>query len=146
METLRGGNETAVLGSLDDDDVPLVKQTPLSQTWGEIATSSTTYRDLMVAPTGAKEWHWTEYDVHHEPGVTVAVIERLVAEGATTIVIGTGQQGRLRVSPAARTYIRDVLPPSITVIIRQTPDAVAYYNRHILDADARIGGVFHSTC
>jgi hypothetical protein len=123
-----------------------VKQTPLTQTWGVIATSSTAYCDLMVAPTGAKEWRWTEYDVHHDPGITVAVIERLVAEGATTLVIGTGQEGRLRVSPAARSYIRDVLPPSITVVIRQTPEAVAYYNRRILDKDARVGGVFHSTC
>ena len=149
METLRGCNETARLADVVVGvERPAYTQRPLRVEWGCVTTASGTYRDLMVAPTGEKEWRWDEYDMHHEPGVTPAVVARLVSEGCLIIVIGCGMDAKLQVAPDTRTYIREQLPPSVVVIVKRTPDAVAYYNRRLLDEKAVgvLGGVFHSTC
>lgn len=114
--------------------------------WGSIELDNgTTYRDLVVCASGAKEWDWREYRMHHVPGVTALVLERLLSEGASTIVIGCGYDGALAVSEEARRFLR-AMPPTIEVIVRTTPAAISLYNARVRLGNWAVAGLFHSTC
>ncbi len=110
--------------------------------WGRIELEGIgRFKDVKVWPGGAREWDWSETGTHHEPGIQSADVEELISRGATVVVLGTGMQQRLAVTPQA---IATLQAAGIEVEIHPTPEAVERYNE--LVASKAVAGLFHSTC
>lgn len=120
-------------------DSPKVK----SVSWGriEVEGHDSPYRDAKLFPGGAREWDWNETGTGHSPGVQPADVEELIENGATTVVIGTGVFGRLRVDPATEAKLDE---QGVRLIEARTESAVEQYNE--LTETAPVGGLFHTTC
>jgi hypothetical protein len=65
----------------------------------------------------------------------------LLEHGATTVVLSTGLEERLRVRAETIDVLRD---RGVTVHVAGTAEAVRIYNQ--LQASEPVGGLFHSTC
>ena len=114
--------------------------------WGKMTLRDAVYRDLKIWPGGASEWNWRDvHDTHHAPGVRVSLLKELVASGATTIVLGTGYEGVLQITPEARTYI--AATKDVRFEIQNTAAAINAYNALITESPTmKIAALFHSTC
>ncbi len=65
--------------------------------------------------------------------------EYVFAEGAETLVIGTGQFGRVSLSDDARTFFER---RGVRVILEATPTALETWN----EMEGRVIALFHTTC
>ena len=71
--------------------------------------------------------------------MTLADAERLLAEGADQLIIGTGQSGVLRLSEEAQTFFDR---QGCEVTLAPTPEAIEQFNA----ATEPVTGLFHLTC
>ena len=99
------------------------------------------YKDAKLWPGGSREWDWNETGTRHEPGIQPADVQELLANGARTVVLSRGVQGRLQVRPDTLQVLRE---KGVTAHVLQTEEAVRLYNE--LREREAVGGLFHSTC
>jgi hypothetical protein len=100
------------------------------------------FKDCKIWPGGAREWRWEETGTHHNPGIQPADIEEILEQEVEVIVLGSGQLGRLNVSPESQTLLRD---RGIPYHIEKTQRAVQLFNE-LARQGKNVGGLFHSTC
>jgi hypothetical protein len=98
-------------------------------------------KDFKLYPGGGRAWDWNETGTRHSPGIQLADVEELLANGATTVVLSQGMDMQLQVDPATLAALEE---RSIVVHLAQTREAVALYNE--LTGTTAVGGLFHSTC
>lgn len=111
--------------------------------WGVIkAEGLPAVRDVKLWPGGGREWNWTETGTRHMPGIQIADLEELIANGARTIVLSRGMQRALLTSPGAIVHLSDL---GIRFVIEETRQAAIVYNR-LAALGEPVGGLFHSTC
>jgi len=65
--------------------------------------------------------------------------EHIYEAGLEILVIGTGQNGGLHLSPEAHAFFRE---NGVTVILQRTPEAIGTFNKR----GERTAGLFHVTC
>lgn len=111
--------------------------------WGrlEVEGIAARFKDAKLFPGGAREWDWTETGTRHIPGIQPDDVVELIEEGATTIVLSTGMNGRLRTMPETLQLLTE---KGITALCLQTEEAVRRYNE--LCTEAPTGALIHSTC
>ncbi len=109
--------------------------------WGQLETEEGSFKDARLFPCGAREWDWNEFGTHHDPGVGPAEVEELLERGATTIILGTGYHGRLRVQEET---LKTLEREGVEAHVLRTEEAVGLYNR--LRDEAPVGALVHSTC
>jgi hypothetical protein len=110
--------------------------------WGHMEVAGLgSGKDFKLYPGGGREWNWAETGTRHSPGVQVADVEELLANGATVVVLSLGMDLQLHVDPATLRHLAD---RSIEVHVLETREAVQVYNE--LAGTAAVGGLFHSTC
>jgi hypothetical protein len=71
--------------------------------------------------------------------ISLAEAEHIYQEGAEGVLIGTGQFGRVRLSPEARTFF-DTMECPVTLLT--TPRAIKFWN----ESRDQLIGLFHITC
>lgn len=110
--------------------------------WGRLEVDGQrVFKDAKVFPGGAREWDWRETGTDHVPGIQPSDVEELVDRSATMIVLSTGFDSRLRVSPETLRLLRD---HSIKFYVLPSQEAVKRYNE--MRGKERVAGLFHSTC
>ena len=114
----------------------------LALAWGRITTDAGVFRDAKLWPGGGRNWDWNETGTRHEPGVQTADLTDLLHHGAQVVVIGRGQQARLRVTDEA---IASARQSGATCEVLRTQEAVARYNA-LVAQDAEVGALIHTTC
>lgn len=98
--------------------------------------------DWQLWPGGGCPWDWRVHETGHWRGVAREDVDELVERGATTVVIGNGRLGRLRVSQA---LINDLSGQGVEVVVARTSRAIARYNE-LARRGVAVGGLMHSTC
>ena len=81
----------------------------------------------------SKEVYGTSHTLSRAEG------EYIYQEGAEGLLIGSGQFGRVRLSPEAKAFFEDKACP---VTIQNTPEAIKTWNQ----AEGKLIGLFHITC
>lgn len=111
--------------------------------WGQITIEGyqEPFRDVKLYPGGARAWDWTETGTHHSPGIQPADVQELLDHGADVVVLSTGFQGRLEVTPETQQMLDAV---DVQMIILDSERAVARYNEY--QASRLVGALIHSTC
>lgn len=110
--------------------------------WGHMEVAGLgSGKDFKLYPGGGREWDWSETGTRHVPGIQVADVEELLANGATVVVLSLGMDQQLHVDPATLQHLAE---RSIEVHVLETREAVKVYND--LAGQAAVGGLFHSTC
>jgi hypothetical protein len=111
--------------------------------WGKMEVENLgAGRDFKLYPGGGKEWDWRESNTHHIPGIQPVDVQDLVEHGANVVVVSRGMLTKLEISPEALEYIEET---DIEFHIMETKLAVELYN-HLAVKNAKVGGLFHSTC
>ena len=114
--------------------------------WGqiEVATEGNVqrFKDCKIWPGGAREWRWEETGTHHNPGIQPADLEDVLKKDVDVIVLGSGQLGRLKISPETEMLLHD---RGIPYHLVNTEKAVQLFNA-LTQQGKRVGGLFHSTC
>jgi hypothetical protein len=125
------------------DGLPNPKVTDLA--WGRIGIEGFTppFRDAKVFPGGAREWDWNETGTSHSDGILPGDVQELIDRGATTIVLGTGVFGRLKVHPDTLALLDK---QGIAVVALRTGAATRRYNELAESEPGTVGGLFHTTC
>jgi hypothetical protein len=98
-------------------------------------------KDFKLYPGGGRLWDWRETGTEHVPGIQVADVEELLANGADTVILSRGMDEMLQVHPDTFAALQ---ASSVAVHVAPTREAVKLYN-DLVD-NARVGGLFHSTC
>ena len=113
--------------------------------WGKITISFhnkiTTYKDVIITPKGHSNWDWTLDNTHHNPGITVKAVVKVVKD-CDFLILTSGVLKKLQTSPDTITYLNKL---DIQYIILQTHEAINEYHKRIKTGE-RVGGLFHSTC
>lgn len=110
--------------------------------WGGVETEAGSFRDAKLWPGGGRGWDWNETGTDHEPGVQPADVEELLDKGSEIVILGRGQQERLRVMDETLELIQD---RGATSEVLETTAAVERYNE-LVEEDAAVGALIHSTC
>lgn len=110
--------------------------------WGSLETDVGTFRDAKLWPGGGRGWDWSETGTHHLPGIQPADVEEVLAGGAQVLVLGRGQQGRLRVMDETLEVIEAY---GATAEVLRTGAAVERYSQ-LVEQGAAVGALIHSTC
>ena len=118
-----------------------------NSTWGSVTVGYVTFRDLVVTPTGCKEWNWGHIHndiMHHDPGIRIKDIDSLILPSNPDIVIlSRGRQLVLRVPPHIERYL---LSNGVKeVYILETSQAISKYNEFI-QKGKRVAALIHSNC
>ncbi len=111
--------------------------------WGRVVVEGygKPFKDVMVHPGGAREWDWRRSDTTHDPGIQWADVEKLIREGATTVILSRGMAGRLKIAPDT---LKRLGESGIRFFYLWTEEAVERYNE--LRETEPVGGLFHTTC
>lgn len=110
--------------------------------WGRLVLAGgRSFKDAKLFPGGAREWDWNETGTRHVPGVQPADAEELLRHGATTVVLGRGMLGALRVPEETVAALAD---RGVEVHVERTKEAVRLYNE--LRENVPVGALVHSTC
>jgi len=99
------------------------------------------FKDAKLYPGGARAWDWGETGTSHVPGIQIADVDELLAQGSETVVLSRGVHERLQVPEETLAYLD---AHGIETHVLQTEEAVERYNE--LRKDQKVGGLFHSTC
>ncbi len=111
--------------------------------WGRMAIDGVgTGKDFKLWPGGGREWDWTETGTHHVPGIQVADVDELLANGSQAIVLTRGMLLRLQTCSETISFLET---KGIAVYVAETKKAVQIYNDLASRGEA-VGGLFHSTC
>lgn len=114
-----------------------------STSFGQITIDGRQYdHDVLIRLDGhiakrKKKLSKRYYGTSHK--ISLAEAEFIYEEGARTLVIGTGQYGRVELSTEAQSYFDE---RDVTIIMEPTPGAIEVWNQ---DQDSVIG-LFHVTC
>jgi hypothetical protein len=130
---------TRTVGEEDLLESPRIRKV----SWGSVVVEGVEgpFKDVKLFPGGARPWDWSETGTAHSPGVQPADLEELLDRGAVDVVVGTGMQGRLGVTAAARELVRS---RGARLHVLGTEEAVRRYNE--IAARRAVGAVIHSTC
>ena len=109
--------------------------------WGRIEIGGQRYKDAKVYPGGARAWDWNETGTRHSPGIQPADVEELLEHGVEIVILSRGMWRRLQICDDTLTLLES---RGIDVKSLPTKEAVELFNE--LRANARVGGLFHSTC
>lgn len=111
--------------------------------WGSIqADGLARARDLKLWPGGGRAWDWRETGTRHAPGIQIADVEELLANGAGVVVLSRGMDLVLQVMPETIEFLR---VSGIQCRIEETNEAANLYNE-LVGRGLAVGGLFHSTC
>jgi hypothetical protein len=99
-------------------------------------------KDFKLWPGGGRPWDWSETGTRHDPGIQPSDVEELLAHGSTIVVLGRGQELRLKTSPDTLRLLEE---RGIEVHTEETRAAVKRYNE-LVQKGLPVGGLFHSTC
>ena len=111
--------------------------------FGSITVDNKVYdHDVVIRLSGKvkkrkKKLSKKEYGTSHT--VSLAEAEHIYREGAERLIIGTGQEGNVKLSKEADDYFK---AKQCEVQLSPTPDAVKAWNQ----AEGKTIGVFHVTC
>lgn len=116
----------------------------IDDTWfGSITIEGTRYEhDVIIRLSGkvVKRKKKLSKSVHGTSHViSLAEIEDLYRKKAERIIIGTGQEDKVRLSPEASAFLAERGCP---VELWPTPTAIARWN----EAEGKVLGLFHVTC
>jgi hypothetical protein len=110
--------------------------------WGRMeVTGVGVGKDFKLYPGGGREWDWSETGTRHSPGIQPADVAELIEHRCDAIVLSCGMERRLQVMPETISSLEEL---GIRVYVEETKKAVDVYNG--LAGNARVGGLFHSTC
>lgn len=110
--------------------------------WGEVVDSSgRTFRDARLFPGGVEEWDWRKTGTRHEPGIQIADLADLIETAPDVVILSRGVDLVLQVPQATIDFARGRVA---TVLVLQSEQAVAEYNRRIVNE--RVVALVHSTC
>ena len=98
--------------------------------------------DLKLWPGDGRAWDWRETQTRRVPGVQVADVQELVANGAETGVLSRGMLLMLQTCPETRAFLKTERIPTH---VSQTREAVRLYNA-LAAGGERVAALFHSTC
>jgi hypothetical protein len=111
--------------------------------WGRVEVEGLgVFKDVKLWPGGGRSWDWNETGTRHRPGVQLADCVELVEHGANTIILGTGMNDALGVSPGT---VAELEERGVAVEAAPTLAAVARYRELAAGSDA-VGALIHSTC
>jgi len=111
--------------------------------WGrlEVDDGAQRFKDAKLYPGGARAWDWGATGTSHVPGIQIADVEELLAQGSETVILSQGVHERLQVQEETLAYLK---AHGIETHVLQTEEAVRRY--HQLRQEQHVGGLFHSTC
>lgn len=109
--------------------------------WIEIEGERVSH-DILIRPDGKvtkrkKKLSKELYGTSHK--ISRAEAEYIYRDGAEGLLIGSGQIGRMELSPEGEAFFREKNCP---VIILKTPPALQAWN----ESEKRLIGLFHVTC
>jgi hypothetical protein len=113
--------------------------------FGSITLGGTVYdHDVLVRPDGTvekrkKKLSKAVYGTSHTISLAEAEYVYRHGERASTLIIGTGQYGRVELSSEAAEFL---VRKHCTVVLRPTPEAAATWN----ETKGKAIGLFHVTC
>lgn len=125
-------------GAVEAGMSPLITE----QEWGRVVVDGVDFGDARLFPGGVVEWDWRELGTHHTPGIGIAEVERLLAAGATAVVLSRGVHEQLQVPEATVAFLRE---RGVEVDVLRTDLAVARYNERAARGEA-VAALIHSTC
>ena len=128
---------------LTEESVPAARSPQILElSWGRMVVDGLGEgKDFKLFPGGGREWDWSETGTRHTPGIQPADVEELLANGATTVILSAGNDGRLQVDPRTLRFLED---RAAEIHVARTEEAVQLYNT--LARRVPVGGLFHSTC
>lgn len=111
--------------------------------WGRLEVDGylRPFKDVKLFPGGAREWDWNETGTNHDPGIRPEDVVELLDRGATTVVLSTGMNERLRTSPETLQLLEE---KEVIVFRLRSDEAAKKYND--LCQDTPVGALIHSTC
>ncbi|HWU91485.1 MAG TPA: MTH938/NDUFAF3 family protein [Kofleriaceae bacterium] len=110
--------------------------------WGQIIDSSgRAFKDARLFPGGAEEWDWGATGTRHNPGIQIADLSDLLVMKPDVVILSRGVNLVLQVPQATIDFARS---HAGTVLVLQSKEAVAEYNRRI--SNERVVALIHSTC
>jgi hypothetical protein len=110
--------------------------------WGEIVDAiGRPFKDARLFPGGIEEWDWGKTGTRHDPGIQSADLADLLATRPSVVILSRGVDLVLQVPQATIDFARS---HAQTVLVLQSEQAVAEYNRRI--PDERVVALIHSTC
>lgn len=115
----------------------------LKSRFGSIEVDDEVYHhDIIIRLDGAilkrkKKLSKRKYGPSHK--ISLQEMEFVYEDGASSLVVGTGQYGRVRLSPEAEAYLQD---HKCKVLMAPTQEAIDVWN----SSDPRSIGLFHVTC
>lgn len=112
--------------------------------WGriEVEDAGAAYRDAKLWPGGSRGWDWDETGTRHTPGVQPADVAELLENGAETVVLSQGRNGRLGVMEET---LERLEAAGVKVVVERTPDAIETYNE-LAERGEPVGALIHTTC
>ena len=123
---------------MPDTDSPIIEELE----WGTVHTAIGEFRDAKLWPGGGRAWDWNETGTDHSPGVQADDVDELLAHDVDIVVIGSGRQERLGVTPEALDRITE---HGAEAEVLESSQAVRRYNELAEDGVA-VGALIHSTC
>ncbi|XWV26878.1 hypothetical protein QJ857_gp0172 [Tupanvirus soda lake] len=124
----------------NDSEKPII----VKAKWGKIDISylgkTDKYKDVILWPNGHKNWDWSLYNTHHNPGIQIMNIKELVDFGCDLIILSTGFENVLQVSKQTIAWLEK---NNIKYEIANSMDAIKLYNKNITN---NVGLLLHSTC
>lgn len=111
--------------------------------FGQITVDGEVYpHDILIRLSGKikkrkKKLSKKIYGTSHT--ISVEEVEHVYEKGCTTLIVGTGQYDRVRLSPEASRFL---VKRNVACILQPTPQAAETYNK---TEDLKIG-LFHVTC
>lgn len=116
----------------------------IEDTWfGSITVEGERYEhDIIIRLSGKvrkrnKQLSKAVFGTSHT--LSLAEIKELYRDKAERLIIGTGQQDQVRLSPEAADFLRE---KDCRVDLWPTPKAIKHWN----DAQGKVLGLFHVTC
>lgn len=110
--------------------------------WGQVTTEAGSFRDAKLWPGGGRNWDWTETGTQHVPGIQRADVAELLDRGPEIIILGRGQQERLRVTDEALAAAEE---RGVLSEVLATQQAVERYNT-LVEQGVAVAALIHSTC
>lgn len=81
-----------------------------SISWGKVVLETgEEFKDVMLAPSLAKEWDWAVSGTNHLKGIQISDIDFLLKHGIDGIVLSRGMHLKLNISAETLSYVTNKL-------------------------------------
>lgn len=108
--------------------------------FGQMVVAGKRYTgDLIILPEGEVFSPWWREDGHR---LVVEDLEPVLNAQVSSLVVGTGASGMMKVDPALSDYLEG---RGITVVVLKTSEAVDRFNQLSRESEG-VAGCFHLTC